>query len=241
MKLLITTQSYSYFKRQWWQLSSIINQIPIKRGRLPDVTYRIHLFNGDPNIGLAHKMIDVFSPLINLDPILWVDKNQYAHRGNTRNKDIKDSTKYDAILFLDPDIILHQELLARLKYFYSNADSLVALGRTSVNNAETLITNESYDKPIENIMDKINDNEINPFRSARGAGFFQYITTNLLKEKNITTYCRAVRDKSIFDPVHYGTYSEQVFRKNVGKIIFGDKLSRVWHMEHERHKVFDCK
>lgn len=243
MKLLIGTQAYSFFKRQWWQLTSIANQIALSDCAVPDVTYRIHYFKDDRNIEILERMLKVFSPIINIEPILWYDKERFSLRAIVRSEDVKLSLRedYDSLLFLDPDIVLHPEVLARLSKYYNVCDSVVACGRVSVFHAEKLIAKEDYTKPIDDLLLKINDPSIRPLPSDRGAGFFQYVTTKALIDNNVTTYSDRKNDRSIFDPTKFSTRSEQTFRRNVGNVIFGEHLTRVWHMEHSRHQEFDCK
>lgn len=239
MKLLISTQSYSWFKRQWWQLSSIVEQKDSSNLTLPEVVYRIHLFKQDPNIEFARKMISIFDKFINFDIIEWANKEKFSSRSNTRNIDILSSYNYDGVLFLDPDIILHSELLAKLSY-YKDTEHLITCGRKNIPNSIKLVNQESYIEPIRDLYNKINDRESSPILSKLGAGFFQFASVVALNKFNITNYCSEPIDRSIFNTAKFLTHSEVVFRKKFGHVKFGDMLTRVWHMEHTRGIPFDC-
>jgi len=244
MKIEICTQSYSWFKRQWWQLSSIHNQLqPDKH----EIVYAMNLFAADPYYDMAIDMAKLFSqPGLEIKLKMWNDEQIYGYRGNIRNSDwSRVDNDTDWLIYLDPDIVLSHDWLDRWARWVEKDDHrgrVISLQRHMVPReiADAAVAAEQYDRPITDIERKLGVEHVRGRGSTVGAGYFQALHWPTAREQNVSSYCESHYDYFMFDTAKnkgrmYRTFSEKAIRKLLG-VKRVHRLGAIYHMEHVRRE-----
>lgn len=216
--------AFRYPRRTWWQLSSIAGQVASKGIQVPDIKFTLNLHKTDPGHDMWDKLIDTFSPLVDLN-VRWWNTDDFFRRAATRTKDIKEATG-DFLLFVDADQVWHPEFFSTLapfmkKYDEENEGRCVAHWRytMSIDDGNKIVDSEQYnDVPINNWFGKIKSVPHKIISGARGAGGFQLVNTRLLRERGIDTYGNPNKDSPANAKVHYKTKTEMHFRARIGGV-----------------------
>lgn len=254
-RILITCQSYGWFKRHYWQLSSILEQV----GDIPPIRIRIHTWYLDPFLKLGQDMIVKFRALgLDIEQLKWdsdtEDEEGFAYRSNIRTWDynnLPDDCEW--LLFTDPDMVYHPQFFETFKINIdkmSTFEKCIAICREMCEVPDKVIDAENYNEPIKDVIEKIKGYNQNPKRidtkkaspSSLGVGFFQLLHIPRIKELGITNYGTINADKNIHHPKrsHFRTFSDKSVRKTFG--ILGTRLFRpVYHLNHSKKRdINEC-
>jgi len=241
MKIQINTLCFQYWRRFFWCLSSIVEQIrPI-----PDIKIRVNTcLEMDSYKNIQRGTEKIFRNLLDIELVDWKRGDGFDVRENVRNKDILNIGKdVDYVLWLDPDQIIHPShfnfLLNQLPEF-DKQNRILSLIRRDISeqNSTKLIEGYKYRKPIENCLSKIEAFPKYKTRGVLGIGYYQLVSTRLLKERNITVYSDYKKDRGMWNKTMdyiFKTTSDMAFRKKIGVVkIVG--TPGVYHLDHVRRK-----
>lgn len=256
MRWLVCTASYRWHKRLRWQWSSLLRQVG---SHVPHIRYRVHVSpRMDRHIGEWHKIRDSHkSENIELEEVEWKTES-FGERYNIRTNDLHAIRNEDWIVWLDPDIVLHDDFCSELSRLMATdlsgckqvlsvgrwdrdyIDACSKLSRINFANASRYSDNPNpYAIPsvteILGAYDRAN-------RSTLAAGYFQAVRCEEIRKRGIETYGKAA-DRN-FLPGHlrpkrmYRTFSEKYFRRIFGIRSLRD-LPALWHLTHPRRGDID--
>jgi len=187
--------------------------------------------NGTPN---TENIIEMFNSMeFRVKHLIMTDVNEFARRGNVRNKQVKaldEDTEW--VLFTDSDMVYESgffdELATRLQYVDKSAQAIYSVGRFSSDVAITdaMINELSYPCfiPETDETKKI----CNIPRRNCGAGYFQLVRKELLDGY----YVKGARDRHLFVDGQKAR-SDIQFRKRF-KLIKMNMIKEQWHLNHVR-------
>jgi hypothetical protein len=242
MRIEICTHNWRFHRRQWWQLSSIAQQIDP-----PEIINTLNFWKEEePEYEqIRYEMIRTFDNKVTMNTRYWTDPG-FQYRYNVRTHDLQNTTA-DWLLWTDPDILFHPHFfrkLARKLETYKHEGKVLSVRRISVENGNELIDSQDYreGRVVENAVEKTGLYHAENGGSTVGAGYFQLINVQSLRERGITEYPNspgeASGDRSLWEwkskhkPL-YRTYSDKAFRKLVGRRKFNFKCP-IYHLEHYR-------
>jgi hypothetical protein len=190
MKILVAIQCHFFQKRLCWMLSSILEQIPRKRGLdLPEIAVDIAFMrnNGNPT---TENVIEYFSKLgLKINSTIY-DKDEYETfqlRGITRNFQTINNN-VDWILYADSDMVypttffselggkIRKEIKGGQLCYYSQRQS------TYLEETEKIINEYNYPIFIKESFDKANKLQ-SILKPNLGAGYCQIVNLKMLQQK----------------------------------------------------------
>lgn len=210
----ICVQVYAFQKRFWWMMSSIYQQ----SGGLDDIIVKINTHKDDKYNYLTDRLISVFSDKLNIKHKIYDDDN-FNYRGYTRTNDIKEADG-DWLFFTDADMLFHPKFFSDLKTYYKgwkNQGYCYTSPRWNVDKARgyEIVDSVGYEDVIKNSFDICWKDRIGYSGNGRapGAGYFQLVETEYLKNNNILKYVDNDRsDRPINHRIGNKTFSDRRFR-----------------------------
>lgn len=232
MSFEICVQQYSFTKRCWWQLSSLVQQ------KLnSSITYRLNLYKDDPFHELNLKLIKTFQNRIDLKVKIW-DNPDFLRRGNTRNSDLKEATR-DWIIYTDADVVFHPSFFNVINNAKIKNDKMNVIPRfnTTIEDGYKLIESHNYDdKPIEDSAKKMTEVQLKKSCNI-GAGYFQMINVDYVRSRKLVY--NESRDRAL-DSKRGPTYkADRHLRRIIG--LHKTSIAPLYHINHYRLKDQDHK
>lgn len=253
MNIQINTLCFQYWRRLFWCLSSIREQVK----PTPNITIRINTCLKKDRYSFFKKLIEqAFKEDLLLEWVDWGTVEGFDIKSTVRNRDVKETgKKSEYILWIDPDVIfhpLHFNFLLNNLVRYRNNTSIFSIGRLQLPRIifEELSSLESYQEPVDEVFKKIapynndaympDNRKVGKFNSPiddRAKGFYQLIKADVLYEKG--GYYSGYVDRSMWDKsVKYTTNSEKNFQRRFGSIFL--YAPQVIHLEHYRGKEMEA-
>ena len=203
----VCTMVYLYQKRYWWQLSSLLHQLPWKGNPVPDIAAYADISARDPYYGWNDALFKHFHSSKQLEDghsffhhqYKWPavspeSRDPYGKRGHIRSRNIRrilDDGLADWILFNDGDMLYSPTFFSRLMTMVDPSETRVYAAprwTMSFEDGYRIVDSCDYVGPIDNPVDKMFEAmESKTWQSARGrisgAGFFQLVSVEGLREK----------------------------------------------------------
>ncbi len=212
MKILVASYVYSYQKRYWWQLSSLVAQTPYQGFPVPCIHALASVCEEDPYLSYSDLMLDAFPWTDTYQPKCagwhgvtldrWLNKIAYGRRGLVRNKQLHIAlyeSEADWLLFNDADMVYHPNFFSHLGNLlatgqhegvpYAECSKVLATYRDTMSfeDGYKVIDSELYDGcPIVNPYGKVQSlAKVYPasHHKISGAGFFQLVNVPLLRKR----------------------------------------------------------
>ena len=245
----ISVQMFEFQKRFWWMLSSLLQQKSWQDNPVPDIKITVSVMPSiDRYKGLTQDIIETF------DKHLDLEFKEYANlgRGILRSNDLK-NTKADWILFTDADMLFHPEFFSEMStnhlHKWKKFGNLITIPRMTISRPTSCDLVKTFDysskKSIENAFEKCWAIREGYSRRGRtpGAGYFQLVETEYIKDNNIT-YCDRRADASLFSKNGNKFRSDIIFRRKMNGVVAikkepdetgsRDILKPVIHLNHWR-------
>jgi len=147
----ISLAAYSYAKRTWWCLSSLVEQITP-----PQFSVLLNMHQRDPFAEINRRMVRTFEHRLDLKVRQWSDE-RFFKRGAVRNHDFQNAVA-EWMLFLDADSVLDPRLLNQLANAALEPKKVNVTPRTTMTDFDEgyrLIDDEEYeDRPVTNAAGK---------------------------------------------------------------------------------------
>lgn len=229
---------YSYFKRYWWQLSSIANQVPCEGTPVPHIRCVASVSPDDPFKDWQDKTKAAFTGKIDYKQHDWTDSETFARRGWVRDYFLQNSTA-EWIIYNDADVAYDPQFFAHLSKFlqgWAGDPRPVGTWRNTMGFKEgyEIIDTEDYIAPVVDPTGKLAGicNKKSKGGKICAAGFFQLIHVPSVRKLGVT-YTDGAYDNDIFK-ARYNTPSDIVFRKKVGGFRAFQQCKPSYHINHYR-------
>lgn len=183
MNIEIFAMVYGYQKRYWWQLSSLIQQIPLDATEVPNIKTTADISARDKWGGWNDCLLDIFDPVppsvtapSDLRIPDWFQHKQhkwpadtsperdpFAKRCHIRSRNIRRclSDRWaDWIIFVDADMVYHPQFFARLSQLLAGREDeqrVFATWRDTMSFVDgyNVVNSAAYDGPIERAYDRV--------------------------------------------------------------------------------------
>ena len=238
MKIQINTLCFQYWRRFFFCLSSLVEQIEPK----PEISIRINTCLSNDKYGYMQRGTHrIFSKLLDLQWIDWKPDSGYDIRENIRNRDLAEiNNDSDLMLWIDPDQIIDP---CHFNYLFNRSNQLIqskkvmSIARRDIpfDESNGIIKHYSYRRPVNNCLNiALNSNSCCNRRTI-GAGYYQLVSVKTLKENSITKYSEYAPDRSMWTTsrVRFKTWSDIWFRGKLG-VCKLKKCPQVYHLDHLR-------
>lgn len=238
MKIQICTMVLSYQRRYWWQLSSLLQQVPHRDDTgagwaVPTIIPQMSVTRRDPYWEWNERLKAIFGDWLKVDE--WAaDDETFGRRGHIRSKNIQDCPEdVDWLLFNDGDQVYHPEFFAHLGgllHHHQDEHRVLATYRDSMSfeDGYRLVRSEAYDGPVLSAFARATSVKTWPASRHRisGAGFFQLINMRVLRKRiaeenpDLQYYVDPGynKDHNTFNQNHI-TRSDRNFRVRMGGIV----------------------
>lgn len=236
--ILLHSYIYAYYKRYFWQLSSLLEQIPCDGSPVPDIKIVCSVHKDDPYFEWTEIIKETFGDKLNFQFDVWEDEKTFARRGWVRDKWLK-ACDTEWLIFNDGDMTYDPQFFAHLATVLpANKGKTQVIGTPrytmSIEDGYKLVDSETYDKPIANAAEKCK--VLSPTMSNSGnicgAGFFQCVDAKAVQALGIN-YVDGKHDTSVFSGV-YRTVSDKVFRYKVKGYTKFRHAKPSYHINHKR-------
>lgn len=233
--LEVVLAQHAYAKRTWWCLSALAQQL-----EPPDFRVRLNIHRDDPFFELNRKLIQTFSPLLELQVVDW-DSDSFFRRGHTRSVDLEECTA-EWQLFLDPDGVCSPPFLAELMNQPLDPMKLSVAPRTTMTDFDIgyrLVDAEQYEStPIANAAEKCAAVDCLSRHRRGGAGYFHLVHPATVRSLG-HSYGTGRRDRPYNHPQGASTRSDKVLRKALG-VQQHLNLPSFYHLQHWRRWQPGC-
>lgn len=239
-----------YQKRYWWQLSSILGQVPWEGHSVPRIKLTCSVSENDPHYYWNERIEEVFADFYQMDLSFDVwpsDSQEFGKRGQIRTRNLQNAS-CDWVLFNDGDMVYHPTFFAKLGSMlpeYEDEGRILATWRMSMSfeNGYKLVDSFDYTSgPVTDLMSRIESVQTWPAARGRisGAGFFQLVNVRKLREISeeqgqplMYVGPEYKGDHNTFNSNHW-TRSDKAFRSRFGGIVPLRDLPPSWHLNHYR-------
>lgn len=236
--ILIHTYNYGYYKRMFWQLSSLLDQVAYNEFEAPYIKYVCSVHKDDPYIEWMDIIKEVFANKIDLHFDVWDDTNIFSRRGWVRSKWLKECDK-EWLIFNDSDMVYDPQYFAHLSTYFpihKGKTPVIGVPRFTMTEQDGygLIASAQYDAPIKDSAAKCQ--ALSPTMSnggnVCGAGYFQCVDAKAVQALGIN-YVDGRCDTSVFGGT-YKTVSDKAFRYKVKGYVKFRQAKPSYHINHHR-------
>lgn len=240
MKFEVCSYVFSYQRRYWWMLSSILNQNTFCNRIVPNIKVSMDVCHADPFDSWNERIRHEFSTKLDLD-INYHDEDTFKQRSNIRQMNLK-NTDADWIIFCDGDLVFEDNFFAHLQMLceeYCKVSAAYGMKRltTTIGKGNMLVDSMDYGSAIINPHSILSETSCS-IQGVVGAGFFQMVNVKYCKDNEID-YLSCGEDENVFDRTKiWQTRSEIGFRKQLNGVRYLPARG-LWHLNHKRRSKED--